>query len=50
MGAFLNILPISENKKRIMGQKWHEQDWKESFASDSAMFDCMHLTMLMQKR
>lgn len=48
--AFLNILPISENKKRIMGQKWHEQDWKESFASDSAMFDCMHLTMLMQKR
>jgi SAM-dependent methyltransferase len=48
--AFLDVLPISENKKRIIGQKWHQQDWDKSSASDSAMFSCMHLTMLMQKR
>ena len=48
--AFLDILPISENKKKIIGQKWHKQDWDESLTSDSAMFSCMHLTMLMQKK
>ena len=48
--AFLDILPISENKKRIIRQKWHQHDWDESFDSDRAMFSCMHLTMLMQKR
>ncbi|TDE28032.1 class I SAM-dependent methyltransferase [Flavobacterium ranwuense] len=48
--AFLDILPISANKKKIIGQKWHQHDWDESLASDSVMFSCMHLTMLMQKR
>lgn len=48
--ALLDILPISENNKKEIGQKWHKQDWDESSASDSAMFSCMHLTMLMQKR
>ena len=48
--ALLDILPISENKKKIIGQKWHQQDWDESSASDKVMFSCMHLTMLMQKR
>jgi SAM-dependent methyltransferase len=48
--AFLDILPISANKKKKIGQKWHQQDWDESSASESTMFSCMHLTMLMQKR
>lgn len=48
--AFFAILPISDKKKKKMGQKWHQQDWDESPASDSAMFSCMHLTMLMQRR
>lgn len=48
--VFLDILPISENKKKIIGQKWHQIDWDESFTSDSVMFSCMHITMLMQRR
>ena len=48
--AFFAILPISDKKKKKMGQKWHQQDWDESSASDSAMFSCMHITMLMQRR
>jgi SAM-dependent methyltransferase len=48
--AFLNLLPISKGKKKIIGQKWHQHDWEKSSASDSAMFSCMHLTMLMQKK
>lgn len=48
--VFLAILPISENNKKIIGQKWHQHDWDESSASDSVMFSCMHITMLMQKR
>lgn len=46
----LNVLPISDEKKRQIGQKKHNQDWIESSTSDCAMFCCMHLTMLMQKK
>lgn len=48
--AFVDILPISDSKKKIIGQNWHHQDWNESLTSDRAMFSCMHLTMLMQKK
>ena len=48
--VLLNMLPISKNKKKIIGQKWHKQDWEKSLDSDRALFSCMHLTMLMQKK
>lgn len=46
----LNSLPISKNKKIRIANKWHERDWEGSRVSDSEMFKCMHLTMLMQKK
>lgn len=46
----LNLLPFSSEKKTVIAKKWHAEDWEISRSSDSAMFDCMHLTMLMQKR
>ncbi len=46
----LNLLPFSEGKKTEIGRKWHQEDWERSKSSNSHMFRCMHLTMLMQKR
>jgi 2-polyprenyl-3-methyl-5-hydroxy-6-metoxy-1,4-benzoquinol methylase len=46
----VNFLPISAEKKLAIGKKWHREDWEKSRNSDSYMFRCMHLTMLMQKR
>lgn len=48
--ALISILPISDNKKNKMGQKWHKEDWDNSKISDSVLFGCMHLTMLMKKK
>lgn len=48
--TFINILPISVAKKKKIGQKWHEEDWEKSKTSDSILFGCMHLTMLMKKK
>ncbi len=48
--ALVNILPIGEEKKKQIGIKWHSSDWKESASSDKALFRCMHVTMLMQKK
>jgi 2-polyprenyl-3-methyl-5-hydroxy-6-metoxy-1,4-benzoquinol methylase len=48
--AFLQMLPISDRKKKMIGKKWHKHDWDKSFVSDREMFSCMHLTMLMKKR
>jgi SAM-dependent methyltransferase len=48
--ALINILPISGQKKKEIGQKWHREDWEQSKISDSVLFGCMHLTMLMQKK
>ncbi|WP_281637412.1 class I SAM-dependent methyltransferase [Flavobacterium marginilacus] len=48
--AMINVLPISEKKKKEIGQKWHNYDWSNSKTSDSVLFDCMHLTMLMKKK
>jgi 2-polyprenyl-3-methyl-5-hydroxy-6-metoxy-1,4-benzoquinol methylase len=46
----VNFLPISAKTKISIGKKWHLEDWEKSRASDSHMFKCMHLTMLMQKK
>jgi len=48
--ALINILPISEEKKRKIGQDWHNKDWEQSRTSDKILFNCMHLTMLMKKK
>jgi 2-polyprenyl-3-methyl-5-hydroxy-6-metoxy-1,4-benzoquinol methylase len=48
--ALISMLPISEEKKNIMGKKWHKEDWDNSKTSESVLFSCMHLTMLMQKK
>ena len=48
--AMVSMLPISEKKKSEMGQKWHKEDWDSSNVSDSVLFSCMHLTMLMEKK
>lgn len=46
----LNFLPWSNSKKNALLNKWHLQDWKNSKKSDSYMFKCMHLTMLLENR
>ena len=46
----LKIIPISSQIKGNLGNKWHQEDWENSKVSDSSMFQCMHLTMLMQKK
>lgn len=48
--VLINILPFSNAFKDRMGKKWHRQDWDKSSSSDKAMFQCMQLTMLMQKK
>lgn len=46
----VNFFPISDQKKKSIGQKWHQYDWEQSAISDKAMFRCMHLTMFMKKK
>jgi 2-polyprenyl-3-methyl-5-hydroxy-6-metoxy-1,4-benzoquinol methylase len=46
----VNFLPLSAERKIKIVKKWHQEDWEKSKVSDSYMFDCMHLTMLMQKK
>lgn len=46
----LNLLPISRDRRLAIGNQWHKEDWDLSCHSDYKMFQCMHLTMLMQKR
>ena len=46
----LNLLPIDNQKKMRIAKKWHREDWMKTKYSDSHMFSCMHLTMLMKKR
>lgn len=48
--VLMNLLPISEDKKKEVGQKWHKEDWDNSKTSDSVLFSCMHVTMLMKKK
>jgi SAM-dependent methyltransferase len=46
----LSLLPISEEKALEIGKKWHRFDWEKSQTSLSALFSCMHVTMLMRKK
>ena len=46
----LNVLPLSAARKERIAEKWHYQDWEKSKYSDKELFNCMHLTMLMQKK
>lgn len=46
----LNFVPISEQKRVAIGKKWHLQDWENSTTSDAALFSCMHVTMLLNKK
>lgn len=46
----VDFLPLSAEKKTAIVQKWHREDWIKSRESDSHMFSCMQLTMLMQKK
>ncbi len=48
--AFLNLLPIPESKKIEKAINWHKKDWNKSANSEEYIFNCMHLSMLMQKR
>lgn len=48
--AFLNLLPLSEDRKAEKAGQWHRQDWERSLEDDKHMFSCMHLSLLMQKR
>src|SRR5690606_34486297 len=48
--VLLHLLPISSVKRSRIGKKWHQKDWEKSFFSESHMFKCMHLTMLLKKR
>jgi SAM-dependent methyltransferase len=47
---FVAVLPISEEKKKQLGQQWHHHDWEKSRTSNRVLFRCMHLTMLMRKK
>ena len=46
----LNLLPLSAKRKSQMARQWHQRDWERSSYSDSELFSCMHLTMLMEKK
>lgn len=47
----MNFVPfMSDEKKQNIGKKWHKKDWDLSATSDSHLFKCMHLTMLMKKK
>ena len=46
----LNFVPMSEEKRVKMGKKWHTDDWEKSKTSNSALFACMHVTMLMKRK
>ena len=48
--VLISIFPISDEKKKRIGQKWLKEDWDGSKTSDSVLFSCMHLTMLMEKK
>ncbi|OOV29317.1 methyltransferase [Flavobacterium sp. LM5] len=44
------FLPLSDTKRTEIGIAMHQKDWVESEKKDSYLFDCMHVTMLMQKK
>ena len=46
----VNFIPMSEEKRMKIGKQWHTDDWENSKTSDSALFACMHVTMLMKRK
>ena len=46
----VNFIPMSEEKRMKIGKQWHIDDWENSKTSDSALFACMHVTMLMKRK
>lgn len=48
--AVLNLVPYSQKKRIERIKAWHKEDWERSKESDSYMFSCMHLSMLMKKK
>ena len=46
---FLNLLPMSSEKKLNYIKKLHHKDWEQSKTNDRHLYKCMHLTMLMEK-
>ncbi|CAM4152147.1 class I SAM-dependent methyltransferase [Gillisia hiemivivida] len=46
----LNLLPYTADKKISISKEWHIEDWEKSQYSNSHMFSCMHLTILMKKK
>lgn len=46
----VNLLPLKTSYKKSILMKMHKKDWEQSAISESYMFTCMHLTMLMQQR
>ncbi|MDR5589718.1 class I SAM-dependent methyltransferase [Christiangramia sp. SM2212] len=48
--AIFGLLPISSERKLTKAKAWHEYDWKRSAISDNYIFNCMHVSLLMQKR
>lgn len=47
--VLLNLLPVSGDKKLAKAKQWHQNDWENSLTDDTAMFRCMHLSLLMKK-
>lgn len=44
------FFPNKKEAKINLIKKWHKEDWEKSSYSNTHLFRCMHLTMLMQKK
>ncbi len=44
----MNLLPISKKYKERKAKEWVEHDWNVASSSDSALFACMHVSLLMR--
>lgn len=47
---FLHFLPLSKEKRNKKATIWHQEDWEKSKNGTERMFNCMHLSMLLQKK
>ncbi len=46
--VFLQFLPLTDRKRNDYAMKWHQEDWEKSQYSNTSMFSCMHLSMLLK--
>ncbi|MES2774853.1 MAG: class I SAM-dependent methyltransferase [Bacteroidota bacterium] len=44
----MRLLPFSKSYKERKAQEWVEHDWNKASTSDSALFACMHVSLLMR--